>query len=60
MPCFHAGAGAAAALGASTLELESVAQPCNAKSDEAITVMDANEIDRCFMFVFLLFMTWFY
>jgi hypothetical protein len=63
MPCFHAGAGAAAtgaALGASALELESVAQPCKARSDEASTVMDANEIYLCFIFIFLLFMTWFY
>jgi hypothetical protein len=60
MPCFHAGAGAAAALGASTLELESVAQPCKANNDEASTVIDANEIYFCFIVVFLLFMTWFY
>jgi hypothetical protein len=48
------------ALGASALELESVAQPCKARSDEASTVMDANEIYLCFIFIFLLFMTWFY
>jgi hypothetical protein len=55
MPCFHAGAGAAAtgaALGASALGLESVAQPCKAKSDEASTVMDAYEIFLCFMVIF--------
>ena len=63
MPCFHAGAGAAAtgaALGASALELASVAQPCKIKIDEAMAVIDINEIDLCFIFVFLLFITWFY
>jgi hypothetical protein len=65
MPCFHAGAGAGAAatgaaLGASALGAGAVAQPCKAKSDEASTVMDANEIYLCFIVVFLLFMTWFY
>jgi hypothetical protein len=63
MPCFHAGAGAAAtgtALGASALGVGAVAQPCKAKSDEASTVMDANEIYLCFIYVFLLFVTWFY
>jgi hypothetical protein len=63
MPCFHAGAGAAAtgaALGASALGGGAVAQPCKAKSDEASTVMDVNEIYFCFIFVFLLLMTWFY
>jgi hypothetical protein len=63
IPCFQAGAGAAAtgaALGASALGAGVVAQPCKIKIDEAIAVIDINEIFLCFIFILLLFITWFY
>jgi hypothetical protein len=54
IPCFHAGAGAAATgagAGASALGAGAVAQPCKTKSDEANAAIEAIEIDRWIMVI---------
>jgi hypothetical protein len=58
IPCFHAGAGAAAtgAGAASALGGGAVAQPCRIISDEASVESVATEISRWFMVISLLFL----
>jgi hypothetical protein len=56
MPCFHAGAGAAAtgAGAASALGGGAVAQPCRIISDKASVEIDTTEISRCLMVISIL------